>query len=199
MWIKELFSHWIPHIPHIAYHLCATERNATAAFDYWQPNKTPTIRTFWRLSAGRKAVGFLWQEIKNWVTWLSTIPGTSTLTQTPTWFVRNLFLFLLLSSPYKTKWFWIFSSDKPEITRQPANVAVDEDSPVSGFCDAKGYPPPEITWEKVRGNKLVARGKNLFIPNARRSDKGRYRCMASNGFGYASAEFRIDVYCEWIL
>lgn len=93
----------------------------------------------------------------------------------------------------------IYVRHKPEITRQPANVAVDEDSPVSGFCDAKGYPPPEITWEKVRGNKLVARGRNLFIPNAQRSDKGRYRCVASNDIGYASAEFRIDVYYKPVI
>lgn len=87
-------------------------------------------------------------------------------------------------------------SDKPKITHQPKNVAVDEDFPVSGFCEAKGYPPPEITWVKEQGNKLVARGKNLFIPNAQRTDKGRYRCVATNDFGHTSEAFRIDVYCE---
>lgn len=44
-------------------------------------------------------------------------------------------------------------------------MVVDEDFFVLGFCDVKGYLFLEIIWEKIRGNKLVVRGRYLFILN----------------------------------
>ena len=64
-------------------------------------------------------------------------------------------------------------------------------------CEAEGYPPPKITWIKLLGNLKVQEGNSLYIRDVQRSDQGRYRCKATNGFGQdATAEFKINVYCE---
>ena len=87
--------------------------------------------------------------------------------------------------------------DSPTITLSPDSQAVDESGQVSARCEAKGYPPPKIMWVKLLGNRKVQEGNSLFIRNVQRSDQGRYRCVATNGFGQdATAEFRINVYCE---
>lgn len=64
-------------------------------------------------------------------------------------------------------------------------------------CEAEGYPPPKITWIKLLGNQKVQEGNSMYIRDVQRSDQGRYRCVASNGFGQdATAEFKMNVYCE---
>ncbi|XP_068677246.1 receptor-type tyrosine-protein phosphatase S-like isoform X2 [Montipora foliosa] len=83
----------------------------------------------------------------------------------------------------------------PEITRLPGDEVVDENNPVTVQCEAEGFPPPSIKWVKLLGNRNVANGTYLFLPSAQRSDHGRYRCIATNGFGRdASADFNINVY-----
>ena len=72
-----------------------------------------------------------------------------------------------------------------------------ENNPVTVRCEAKGYPPPTIKWVKLLGNKKVGEGTLLLIQSVQRSDRGRYRCIATNGVGHdADAEFDINVYCE---
>ena len=74
---------------------------------------------------------------------------------------------------------------------------MDEYSRVSVRCEAKGFPSPTIKWVKLHGNRNVGKGTPLFLSNVQRSDRGIYRCIATNGFGQdATAEFEINVYCE---
>lgn len=88
-------------------------------------------------------------------------------------------------------------SDAPRITHPPGNKIVDENNAVGVRCEAEGYPPPLIKWVKLLGNKNVANGTNWVLRSAQRTDHGRYRCIATNGFGRdAFAEFEINVYCK---
>lgn len=83
----------------------------------------------------------------------------------------------------------------PRITRPPGNKIVDENNEVGVRCEAEGYPPPLIKWVKLLGNKNVANGTSWVLRSAQRTDQGRYRCIATNGFGRdAFAEFEINVY-----
>lgn len=83
----------------------------------------------------------------------------------------------------------------PQITLRPGNKVVDENNPLGVRCEAEGFPPPLIKWVKLLGNRNVANGTYLLLPSAQRSDHGRYRCIATNGFGRdASADFNINVY-----
>ncbi|XP_068703646.1 contactin-4-like isoform X2 [Montipora foliosa] len=89
----------------------------------------------------------------------------------------------------------VYVGYSPEITLHPGNKVVDENNPVGVQCEAEGFPPPLIKWVKLLGNRNVANGTSLFLPSAQRSDHGRYRCIATNGFGRdASADFNINVY-----
>ncbi|KAK2554980.1 Receptor-type tyrosine-protein phosphatase delta [Acropora cervicornis] len=81
------------------------------------------------------------------------------------------------------------------ITHPPGNKIVDENNPVGVRCEAEGYPRPLIKWVKLLGNKNVANGTDWLLRSAQRTDQGRYRCIATNGFGRdAFAEFEINVY-----
>ncbi|KAJ7384342.1 hypothetical protein OS493_022455, partial [Desmophyllum pertusum] len=83
----------------------------------------------------------------------------------------------------------------PTITLSPDSKGIDESDPVTLQCEAKGYPPPKLKWLKLLGNRVIGEGNFLFIANVQRSDQGRYRCIATNGFGDdATAEFKINVY-----
>lgn len=74
---------------------------------------------------------------------------------------------------------------------------MDENNQVGVRCEAEGFPPPLIKWVKLLGNKNVANGTFWILRSAKRTDQGRYRCIATNGFGRdAFAEFNINVYCE---
>lgn len=87
--------------------------------------------------------------------------------------------------------------DSPTIKLFPDDQVVDENGQVSMRCEAEGYPPPKITWIKLLGNQKVQEGNSLYIRDVQRSDQGWYRCIATNGFGQdATAEFKINVYCE---
>lgn len=88
--------------------------------------------------------------------------------------------------------------DSPTITLAPVSQFVGENGEVNVRCEAEGYPPPKIMWVKVLGNQKVGEGNSLFIRYVQRSNHGRYRCIATNGFGQdATAEFKINVYCEY--
>lgn len=88
-------------------------------------------------------------------------------------------------------------SDSPTITLSPDSKGVDENDRVTVRCEAKGYPPPKLKWLKLLGNRVVGEGNFFSIESVQRSDQGRYRCIATNGFGDdATAEFKINVYCE---
>ena len=85
----------------------------------------------------------------------------------------------------------------PEIYVFPQDKVVNEYQQISARCEAKGFPPPKIKWFKLLGNKKIQEGTSLFIQSVQRSDQGRYRCIATNGFGNPdTADFVINVYCK---
>ena len=100
--------------------------------------------------------------------------------------------------------FWLHISlvaDEPIITESPKkNNQHNEGDALYLTCKADGYPPPNITWTHLAGNRIVGHGERLQIYSARKEDKGTYTCAASNGFGQdARAYFTISVYCKYTI
>ena len=89
------------------------------------------------------------------------------------------------------------TADSTDITLSPKNTDVSENKQISVRCEAKGFPPPKIEWVKLLGNRKIHEGTSLFIQSVQRSDQGRYRCVATNGFGDPdTADFKINVNCK---
>ena len=71
-------------------------------------------------------------------------------------------------------------------------------------CNATGNPEPVLSWSKdgnlVRsGNRIsfLADNKLLTITNVKRSDSGKYLCVAHNEVGNASSKIAIlNVQCK---
>ncbi|XP_068599564.1 hemicentin-1 [Brachionichthys hirsutus] len=68
-------------------------------------------------------------------------------------------------------------------------------------CEARGVPPPTITWfrngEAVRSGRqaqYVERGHYLKIPRAQVSDAGQYTCKVTSVAGNAEKTYELDVY-----
>ncbi|XP_054634275.1 basement membrane-specific heparan sulfate proteoglycan core protein isoform X10 [Dunckerocampus dactyliophorus] len=63
-------------------------------------------------------------------------------------------------------------------------------------CDAHGFPPPTITWSKLRSplpwrHKVV--DNYLVLPNVGRQDSGEYICAATNNMGTTEVTITLDV------
>ena len=60
-----------------------------------------------------------------------------------------------------------------------------------------GFPPPLITWVKVRDNlvqaRAVAKDGQVSIINAQKKDSGLYECKAINVLGHDSAVTQLNV------
>ncbi|KAM3620522.1 uncharacterized protein V6R79_024924 [Siganus canaliculatus] len=75
------------------------------------------------------------------------------------------------------------------------------DMPVTLECEARGVPPPTITWQRNSETVLsthqaqyVERGQHLKIPRAQAADAGRYTCRVTNVAGSAEKNYELDVY-----
>jgi len=86
----------------------------------------------------------------------------------------------------------------PTITHQEtAPITIDEGITRTLLCVASGNPKPSITW--YRDNNKVqedAHNSNFTITPAKRTDAGRYRCVAAvsaPGLGTNTAEYTVDV------
>uniref|UniRef100_A0A667Z8W9 Heparan sulfate proteoglycan 2 n=1 Tax=Myripristis murdjan TaxID=586833 RepID=A0A667Z8W9_9TELE len=63
-------------------------------------------------------------------------------------------------------------------------------------CDAHGFPPPKITWSKLRAplpwrHKVV--NNSLVLPGVGRQDSGEYICNATNHMGTTEVTIMLDV------
>ena len=83
-------------------------------------------------------------------------------------------------------------------------------------CEALGYPPPKIVWNRANGilhdevsvsdNVSVPTGNgnitrvsvNLTITNASREDTGVYTCSANNSIGSDDRNVSITVQCKFV-
>uniref|UniRef100_A0A8C0N075 Hemicentin 2 n=1 Tax=Canis lupus familiaris TaxID=9615 RepID=A0A8C0N075_CANLF len=88
----------------------------------------------------------------------------------------------------------------PNIEPGPLNKAVLENASVTLECLASGVPPPDISWFKGRqpvsawkGVTVSADGRVLHIEQARFSDAGNYRCVASNVAGSTELQYGLRV------
>ena len=105
------------------------------------------------------------------------------------------------------KWvFWKFV-DRPEIATQLQNDTRTEGRNVTLTCNATGNPEPVLSWSKdgnlaKSSNRIsfLADNKLLKITNVKRSDGGKYMCVAYNEVGNTSSKIAIlNVQCKWAL
>lgn len=79
-----------------------------------------------------------------------------------------------------------------------AATRVTEGSVAKLVCNAKGYPVPEIAWQR-NGQQLASRNqhslndKELTITNVRSSDAGIYVCVATNEIGSVQQAYTLEV------
>ncbi|XP_009958752.1 PREDICTED: hemicentin-1-like, partial [Leptosomus discolor] len=84
----------------------------------------------------------------------------------------------------------------------PSEVAVILNQEISLECRAKGFPFPDVHWFKdgkplFLGDpnvKLLDKDQVLHIKNARRIDKGRYQCSATNTAGKQVKEVKLIIH-----
>ncbi|XP_071607415.1 hemicentin-1 isoform X1 [Heliangelus exortis] len=84
----------------------------------------------------------------------------------------------------------------------PREIAVILNQEISLECRAKGFPFPDIHWFKdgkplFLGDpnvELLDRGQVLHIKSARRVDKGRYQCSATNPAGKQVKEIKLNIH-----
>ena len=83
-------------------------------------------------------------------------------------------------------------------------------------CEAFGYPPPTVRWERINGTlsdrvslsdsvsvptgygNVTRVNVNLTIANASREDTGVYVCSASNSVGNDIINISITVQCKFV-
>ena len=93
------------------------------------------------------------------------------------------------------------------------DTVVREGSTTTITCEALGYPPPTVVWNRIDenlsdrvsvsdsvsvsiGNRNVTRvSVNLTITNAYREDTGVYICSANNSIGSDNRNVSITVQC----
>ena len=84
-------------------------------------------------------------------------------------------------------------------------------------CEAFGYPPPTVLWNRINGilsdgvsvsdsvsiptgyGNVTRVNVNLTITNASREDTGVYTCSANNSIGNDSSNVSITVQCKIVL
>lgn len=73
----------------------------------------------------------------------------------------------------------------PSITLLRTSSGTQEFKVGDGFtlmCEAKGSPPPKITWS-LKGQRFDIAGHELTISDAKHGDGGLYQCLADNQYG----------------
>ena len=95
------------------------------------------------------------------------------------------------------------------------NTIVREGNTTTITCEAFGYPPPTVVWNRINGilsdrvsvsdsvSTLIGDGNitrvilNLTITNASREDTGVYTCSANNSISSNSSNVTITVQCKF--
>lgn len=79
------------------------------------------------------------------------------------------------------------TDEAPSISVYPSTtIEALEGSEINVQCSARGYPLPEIGWQRVSGqftDEVDFDGGNMRIVRARKSDEGEYECSATNNAG----------------
>ena len=93
------------------------------------------------------------------------------------------------------------------------NTSVIERSIAIIVCEAFGYPPPTVIWNRINGSlsdrvsvsdsvsvptgygNVTRMSVNLTITNASRGDTGVYTCSANNSIGSDSKNVEMIVQC----
>ncbi|KAM6184061.1 hemicentin-2 [Erethizon dorsatum] len=90
--------------------------------------------------------------------------------------------------------------DPPHIqdSGQPAELSLMAGTPMELLCDARGIPPPNVTWHKdgqaLRGPGGSSRAGRVFrVEGVQVGDAGLYTCLAENPAGEAEKSFRVRV------
>ena len=94
------------------------------------------------------------------------------------------------------------------------NTIVIEGNTTAITCEALGYPPPTVVWDRIDGNlsdsvsvsdsvstptgygNVTSVSVNLTITNAYREDTGVYTCSANNSIGSDNRNVSITVQCK---
>eukprot|EP00112_Aurelia_sp_Birch-Aquarium-sp1_P008153 Seg1894.9 transcript_id=Seg1894.9/GoldUCD/mRNA.D3Y31 product=Tenascin-R protein_id=Seg1894.9/GoldUCD/D3Y31 len=92
------------------------------------------------------------------------------------------------------------SIEKPKITSRPSNVTTKEGTSATFYCQATGYPIPDIKWifdgkaAEEKGNRIkVIQSTGLQISEVSESDAGEVTCVGENVFGRESSNARLTV------
>lgn len=121
-----------------------------------------------------------------------------------TFFVPMSHLFLhIFSNFFKVVWFkssfgdvLFCFADQPKILSAPSSQQVVEGNGAILFCNATGYPDPNITWTK-QGNEIVlSMLEVLNLTSLMREDNGTvYTCIVQNYLGTVKASAMVTVFC----
>ena len=97
------------------------------------------------------------------------------------------------------------------------NTVVKEGDTTTITCEASGYPPPTIVWNRIDGNlsdrvsvsdsvsvptgngNVTRVSVNLTITNAYREDTGVYTCSANNSIGSDSRSINVTIQCKFLV
>ena len=106
-----------------------------------------------------------------------------------------------LSSGLVWKLFWWHPycfADQPKILSAPSSLQVVEGNGAILFCNATGYPEPNITWTK-QGNEIVLSTLQVLnLTSLMREDNGAvYTCIVQNYLGTVKASAMVTVFCEY--
>ncbi|KAK3746865.1 hypothetical protein QZH41_008123, partial [Actinostola sp. cb2023] len=81
----------------------------------------------------------------------------------------------------------IMETDPPDITTSPDNTTVTQGDVIILTCQASGNPPVSISWSRANNVSIkpghTISDDTLTIPNAVKSDAGKYICTAKNVYG----------------
>ena len=95
------------------------------------------------------------------------------------------------------------------------DTIVREGNTTTITCEAFGYPPPTVVWNRINGissdrvsvsdsvsvptgyGNVTRVSANLTITNASREDTGVYTCSANNSIGSESRNVSITVQCKF--
>ena len=79
----------------------------------------------------------------------------------------------------------------------PALTTPNEFSTMQETCQAKGFPPPRITWTRLimplPAGKTEIKEGNLTIRNLKPVDGGLYQCIATNSMGTKHFTMNVNV------
>ena len=97
------------------------------------------------------------------------------------------------------------------------NTLVREGNTTTITCEASGYPPPIVVWNRIDGNlsdrvsvsdsvsvptgngNVTRVSVNLTITNAYREDTGVYTCSANNSIGSDSRSINVTIQCKFLV